>query len=235
MPNILAIDTTSALCQVGLQTQEEVSFSVCQERRVHAQRLLPMVDELLAKAQLKLHELDLICVCTGPGSFTGIRIGVGVAQGLAMALNKPVLGISSLEALAYSGTRVSVYANECLFVAALIARTNEVYLGVYHSSNGELTLRGSEQVADVENLAEVYKSELATFGIGNGWQYAESLQKGLDGTLHVEKILDCNLDVAAIRDTLELCDKRFPDLDLPQLARQPVVPNYLKEHLVYSK
>ena len=103
--NYLAIDASTEACSVALQvtnvTGESTVFSrydLCPQS--HSLHLLPMVDEVLTEAGIKLAQLDGLIFGQGPGSFTGVRIGIGVAQGLAFSANFPVVGISTLQAMA---------------------------------------------------------------------------------------------------------------------------------------
>jgi tRNA threonylcarbamoyl adenosine modification protein YeaZ len=96
---ILAIDTSAAQCAVALLDGEAVSMRAPMERG-HAEALFPMIDAVLARAGAAYADLARIAVCTGPGSFTGLRVGVAAARGLALALGVPAIGVSRFEALA---------------------------------------------------------------------------------------------------------------------------------------
>jgi tRNA threonylcarbamoyladenosine biosynthesis protein TsaB len=120
----LAFDTATEWCSAALWVD-----GVCTSREVHAGQkhsdlLVPMLLELLAESGLTLHQLDGLVYGMGPGSFTGLRIASGVAQGLALAADLPVLGISTLEALAEEAGADQV-------LACLDARMHEVYAGLY--------------------------------------------------------------------------------------------------------
>ncbi|MFT7661659.1 MAG: tRNA threonylcarbamoyladenosine biosynthesis protein TsaB, partial [Gammaproteobacteria bacterium] len=102
--NILAIDTVTQACSVALLTETQRYQQARFEANTHSAFVLGMVDGVLKEAALSLADIDLIAVNNGPGSFTGIRIGVGVAQGLAYGANIPVLGINALAVLAAQST-----------------------------------------------------------------------------------------------------------------------------------
>jgi len=107
MTALLAIETSANLCSVALMHDREISEIVVSEPRGHTRHLLPAIDRLLIDAGLALRRLDAIAVTTGPGSFTGLRIGIGVAQGLAYGADLPVVPLSSLATLAQGAIRRS--------------------------------------------------------------------------------------------------------------------------------
>lgn len=172
--NILAIDTSTKACVLGLMKDE-----VCHEQtevvdRNHSKVILPKIDGLLHEACLGKNELDLIVFGQGPGSFTGLRIGVGVVQGLAFGLDIPVAAVSSMACLAQAVFRN--YQHEHALVA-LIARNSEVYFGSYSVVDGFVELNGSEAVIEASEIPvqDVSKSWV---GIGNAWQLRTKLQSG---------------------------------------------------------
>lgn len=131
MAYILALDTSGNSCSVALWS--DTGLLIGQEelaQRQHTKRLLPMVQELLLEADVKMSSLDAIAYGRGPGSFTGIRIAAGVAQGLAFGIGCKVLPISTLAALAL---RAHTYSNMAglSYACSLDARMGEVYWGEY--------------------------------------------------------------------------------------------------------
>jgi tRNA threonylcarbamoyladenosine biosynthesis protein TsaB len=136
MPTILAIETSSELASCALlagdTAHSSAHFSVLSREsggvRTHSQSVLPMVQELLAEARIRLNEVDAIAFGAGPGSFTGVRTACGVAQGLAFGADLPVLPLITLEAMA-EACRAGTGATEVL--AVLDARMNEVYWAQY--------------------------------------------------------------------------------------------------------
>lgn len=104
---ILALDTATEACSVALWNDGEIHslFEVCP--REHTQRVLPMVQQLLADQGITLNQLDALAFARGPGSFTGVRIGIGIAQGLALGAGLPMLGVSTLATLAQGAYRLT--------------------------------------------------------------------------------------------------------------------------------
>ena len=124
---IIAFDTSSNYCSIALWMDGKIlSRSMLAEQR-HSELLLPMLQELLAESELTLVQLDGIAFGAGPGSFTGLRIACGVAQGLAFGSGLPVIGISTLEALAQQAGTNSV-------ITAIDARMGEIYHAAYIKS-----------------------------------------------------------------------------------------------------
>ncbi len=121
---ILAFDTSTEWCSAALQVGGELRVRETLAGQKHSELLLPMVMELLAEAGLALAELDALAFGKGPGSFTGLRIACGVAQGLAYGADLPVVGVVTLEAMALEADAEAV-------VACLDARMQEVYAAVY--------------------------------------------------------------------------------------------------------
>ncbi|MGL5290478.1 MAG: tRNA (adenosine(37)-N6)-threonylcarbamoyltransferase complex dimerization subunit type 1 TsaB, partial [Vibrionaceae bacterium] len=166
MTIILAIDTTTENCSVAVRHNgEELACSELAQQS-HAAKILPMVDNLLAQAQLSLNQLDVIAFGRGPGSFTGVRIGVSVAQGLAFACDLPLLGISSLAALAQQTYRK---LGKTHVLSAIDARMQEIYAGGYvRAENGDWQSEIAEQVIAPEKFTPKLTGEWV--GAGTGWQ-----------------------------------------------------------------
>lgn len=121
---ILALETSTEFCSVALYLNgKTLNKEVLAERR-HSEILLPMIQEMLSEVELTLQQIDGIAFGAGPGSFTGLRIACGVAQGLAYAANLPVVRISTLEAVAQK-------IGEQKIIVALDARMGEIYHAVY--------------------------------------------------------------------------------------------------------
>ena len=172
---ILAIDTTSQTCSVCLFDDGEYSEQSTFGPRQHAQRILPQIKALLSEAKTNLSDLDAIAFNRGPGSFTGLRLSASVSQALAFATNKPVIAISSLQALAEQARRLHGYEQ---VLAAIDARMQQVYYGFYSYHDSTWHLQGEELVI---NPADIPRPAKAIYhAIGTGWrEYPEQLTNAL--------------------------------------------------------
>lgn len=172
MSTLLALDTATEACSVALLHDGKVTSHYEVIPRLHAQKLLPMIKELLAQAGVELSAVEAIAFGRGPGAFTGVRIAIGVVQGLAFALERPVLPISNLAALAQRAYREH---GATQVASAIDARMDEVYWGCYREQAGEMRLQGVEAVLPPEAAALPGDASGDWFGAGTGWGYAERL------------------------------------------------------------
>lgn len=147
--NRLAIETAFETCSVALDCGGEVRTRAKTEPRAHGSLLLPFIDELLAEAGIGYGDLDALIVDRGPGSFTSLRIGLGVAQGLALAHDLPVHPVSSLAMIAATG-RSSDGPDRVL--AAMDARMGEIYTAVFRFDHDRPVLEGAETLCAPEDL-----------------------------------------------------------------------------------
>lgn len=147
MANILAIDTSSAWCSVALSLGDKApEFRHEAVSAGASQLLLPWVESLLANAKLSLKDLDAIAVGIGPGAFTGVRLGVAAAQGLAISNNLPVIAVCSLDAIAAQIISTDIYkkTKPQRFMVAVDARMEEIYWASYESQVNQLPKRISD-------------------------------------------------------------------------------------------
>ncbi|MFJ3450034.1 tRNA (adenosine(37)-N6)-threonylcarbamoyltransferase complex dimerization subunit type 1 TsaB [Pseudomonas sichuanensis] len=172
MTTLLALDTATEACSVALLHDGKVTSHYEVIPRLHAQKLLPMIKQLLADAGVALSAVDAIAFGRGPGAFTGVRIAIGVVQGLAFALQRPVLPISNLAALAQGALREHGVQQ---VAASIDARMDEVYWGCYRAEQGEMRLVGQEVVVAPERVSLPEGLAGEWFGAGTGWSLAERL------------------------------------------------------------
>jgi tRNA threonylcarbamoyladenosine biosynthesis protein TsaB len=128
---ILAVDSSTPVAGVALVEDHRVlNESFINYGKTHSETLLPTIDRIMRECDCKAADLDALAVTVGPGSFTGLRIGMATVKGMAMAVNKPVVALSTLDTLA-----ANVWASEALIGALLDARKNELYYGFYRSGD----------------------------------------------------------------------------------------------------
>jgi len=147
---LLAVDTATQACSIALAENDRIIFeSTADYARTHTRHLLTMIDDALRQAETDIDEIDGFAVTVGPGSFTGLRIGISMVKGLARAASKPVMGVSSLEALAYqfAGTRD-------LVCPVVDARKKEVYTALYKWSGDRFETIRPPQVGRPDEVLE---------------------------------------------------------------------------------
>lgn len=164
---VLALDTCTETCSAALTVNGKVFAQIADAPREHSQRLLPMVDEVLAQAQVTLADVDLIAYGRGPGSFTGIRICTSMTQGLALGLDLPVIGISTLAAMAQA---VITETGATQVLCCIDARMNEVYWGQYVAKDGIATLVGQEHVSVPGSVELLLDSAQQIQACGTGFE-----------------------------------------------------------------
>ena len=153
MTNILAIETSSVYCSIGLAKSKEIYYEHSQEENTHGKNIFGFIDNLLKRSQLDKEEIDFIALSVGPGSFTGLRVGCSVAQGLAFGLQKKILPLSSLMVLAQT-VFLEHKAKELSIVKE--AHMNDLYVGKFKRKNNDLAL---PLISD----AAIKKTELSDF------------------------------------------------------------------------
>lgn len=124
---IAALDSSSLVASVAIVEDSILSAEyTVNYKKTHSQTLLPMLDEISRMIGLDLATIDAVAIASGPGSFTGLRIGAATAKGLALALSKPIVPVPTLEAMAFN-----LYTADALAVPIMDARRNQVYTGIY--------------------------------------------------------------------------------------------------------
>jgi tRNA threonylcarbamoyladenosine biosynthesis protein TsaB len=175
---ILAIDTSTENCSVALMVDDTTFVRREVAPRDHTKKVLPMVDELLQQAGVTLNELDALAFGRGPGSFTGVRIGIGIAQGLAFGADLPMIEISTLAAMAQGSYRLSGATH---VASAIDARMSEVYWAQYvREEDGDWDCLDQEIVVSPQHLvANSTESHLAWCQAGTGWKAYTEILSGL--------------------------------------------------------
>ena len=164
---ILAMESSAKAASVALTRDGAlVAQSIQCSGLTHSRTLLPMAEDLLKNAGVKLSEVDRFAVAHGPGSFTGVRIGVAAVKGLAWAAEKPAVGVSTLEAMAWHG----VAAGEgSLICCAMDARRNQVYNALFEIKNGTPVRLTEDRAISVDALVSDLNADSRTpFLVGDG-------------------------------------------------------------------
>jgi tRNA threonylcarbamoyladenosine biosynthesis protein TsaB len=168
--NLLALETATESCSAALLAGDRLFVRSEIAPRRHAELLLPMCEELLAEAELARSDLDALGVGCGPGAFTGVRLAISAAQGIALALDLRVVAVSSLAALAMQAPD-----NGAAILAVTDARMGEIYAGVFRrTSDGLVELMGVESVGQAGALQ--LPAMPAWNVLGSGWaSYRDAL------------------------------------------------------------
>ncbi|AHI28792.1 tRNA (adenosine(37)-N6)-threonylcarbamoyltransferase complex dimerization subunit type 1 TsaB [Marinobacter similis] len=171
---LLALDTSSEGCSAALLVDGKISERFEIAPRGHTRLLMPMVRELLAEADVAPAELDTVAFACGPGSFTGIRIATGVAQGLAWGLGVPVVPVSSLATVAFGAIETMGVSEQGGVAIAFDARMGELYWGCFVCRDGLPVLQGEERVC-APSLVSLEGDAKAWSGAGRGWAFQQDM------------------------------------------------------------
>ncbi|KFZ38579.1 hypothetical protein HR45_03915 [Shewanella mangrovi] len=166
-PTILALDTCTELCSAALQTAAGRWHESANAPREHSQRLLPMVQSLLTQANIGMEDIGLLAYGRGPGSFTGIRICTSMTQGLALAREIPVIGISTLAAMAQQA--ITEHGAKQV-ICAIDARMGEIYWAAYEAQNGMAVEVAAEQVSAPDALTVPFENDTPIYCCGTGFE-----------------------------------------------------------------
>lgn len=168
---ILALDSSGLVAGVAvLESENEkndaqtIAEYTVNYKKTHSQTLLPMLDEIVKMTEMDLSTIDAVAIASGPGSFTGLRIGSATAKGLGLALKKPLVEVPTLEGLAYN-----LCGCEGLICPIMDARRGQVYTGIYTCEEEELHVVEGQMAISIEELAEKLKNydQKVTF-LGDG-------------------------------------------------------------------
>lgn len=225
--NILALDASTEALSIVLHFKGQTfhHFEECPQQ--HSQKILPLVDELLNKAQCKLKDLDVIGFGQGPGSFTGVRISVAIAQGLAYSANLPLVGVSTLAIMAqqaYEQMQASVV------YSAIDARMGEIYFAQYQVNNAHMQLVNEECVIKPELLSEEHISceEQHAIAVGTGFKsYPDALKNTSNITINTD------ITLPDARYMLNHVDTAFLAGDVVKAS--DAQPKYVRDTVTWKK
>ena len=211
--NILAIDTCTDVASVTLSLSGVKTSRMVSDIAKSSGHILKLCDEVFSEADTKLSEVDFIAYTKGPGAFTGVRMCIGVVQGLSLACNIPTLGFSTLELLGY---RASKKFNTQKVATAIDARMGEVYWAVYLEG-----IVKSERICKPE---QVDKLSAEFVGVGSGWKiYKDSLIKASE--------IKC-VEPEFYPDSSDLIDLSILSIDLgKKVTHELPQPTYLRNNV----
>ncbi len=220
---ILAFDSSAKSASVAVLCDEKIiGNSFINTNITHSQTLVPMAEQLLNNTNLSINDIDALAVSVGPGSFTGVRIGVSVVKGIAMPLNLPCIAVSTLEAMAYN-----YIEKDCIIVSTMDARCNQVYNALFRFNNGNLERLCDDRpisISELEKDLEKYKEKVILIGDGAKLCYDAFGQKYDNIYLAPENIRYQNavgVAFSAINKEAVSAEKIMPTyLRLPQAQRE---------------
>lgn len=197
MSRILAIDASSEACSVALLMENQVIERSRIAPRQHTELVLKMVEEVREEAGLTLKQLDAVAFNRGPGSFTGVRISTSVTQGLAYALDLPVIPVSGLNAVAQGAWRAHQQEN---ILVLMDARMQEVYWACFQWHQGMMKLTGTELVSAISRIE--INNEINWLAVGSGISVYNNELQALQGQENIN--FDAQLIYPQARDIADL-------------------------------
>lgn len=219
MANILNIETSTAVCSVALSSEGQiVDHHENYDGLNHATLLSQFIDDMLNTAKRKEMPLDAIAVSIGPGSYTGLRIGLSQAKGLAFGLDLPLIGVNTLQLLTVTAMFQEFFDDDTLYVPMIDARRMEVYTAVYNNSL-EAIEEPQALILNEDSFASLLASHQLVF-IGNGAQKAKDVIK------HQNARFMPDVKPVAV-DMLALAEKSFRERHFIDVAYS--TPLYLKD------
>ena len=203
---ILAIDTTTKKAGVALKDEKNIYFKQIDNDITHSEKLLPLLDEVLNESNTNLKDIDLLAITLGPGSFTGVRIGIASIKAIAKVTDKKIFGTTSLELLAIDGIKKCEFTPK--YVLSLMdARNQRVYYNLYKYDNSKLEsldFSGNDYAEDIISNVQNMNLEDLLIVIDN------------NSNINLENVVVANLDLKNIFE-LDMTNNLFDYLNLDAL------------------
>lgn len=225
--NTLTIDTSTIVASVAILNEEKlVGEMIINHQKKHSEKLMIAIDHLLTDGGLSIKDIDVFGIVIGPGSFTGLRIGMATVKGFAQALNKPVVGVSTLESLA-----MNIPFASGLICPILDAQRNQTYTGVFHFEDERLKTDMKDTVMEIDDLITfLRKQDEKVYFLGDGLQrFSETLLKACPTGVRVPNYINMNRASSSAALVLERARKgevnHYRDIE-PMYIR----PSYAEEH-----
>jgi tRNA threonylcarbamoyladenosine biosynthesis protein TsaB len=223
---ILQIETATTSCSIALASGGKVlAFKEIDERNIHAEVITVYIDELMTQTNGTYQGLDAIAVSCGPGSYTGLRIGVSTAKGLCFALDKPLISVDTLAAMAKGVATDNAVDNDVLLCPMIDARRMEVYTGVF-TSTGEKMKAVAAEIIDTTSFGEILSDHKMLF-FGDG---ADKCKDVLGGNVNTQFLSGFR---NSARHLTEIAADKFSREDFEDVAY--FEPYYLKDFIAGKK
>ncbi|AKC60597.1 putative molecular chaperone [Blochmannia endosymbiont of Camponotus (Colobopsis) obliquus] len=202
---ILAFSTSTAMCSVALMVSNDIIEKSVIFPCGHAQKILLMIHRILTQAGITLKKIDVLVFLQGPGSFVGTRIGIGVAQGLSLGFNLPLIGISTLATLAQGAWR-RFGVNQVF--TAIYACTDKLYFSYYRrKSNGRWLGSNTEMLISIAEINDIlFKLKKEGVFVGDGWKNYSMLFSSNSSYIYLDEIL-----YPIARDMIPLALQKWDD------------------------
>lgn len=219
---ILTIDTCSCSCSVSLHDDKKLIGEIYLNNGfTHSQTLAPIVEDILKYGDIKVKDIDLFGVTNGPGSFTGLRIGLSTVKGMTIVNDAPCIGVSSLYAIALNARFIDGYICVCMD-----ARNNQVYNAIFNCHGGKIERIADDRAIDINELMdEIKRYEKKIIFVGDG---AEICYNTLGEHLNDEKLLLLPKEYSYPR-ACRIGEEVFNIYNLGQISYgEDLLPRYLK-------
>lgn len=223
--NLLALDTSTESCSAAITLHGVLYQRQQMTQRGHSTLILGMLDELFKESGASIADMEALAFGRGPGSFTGVRIGVGVAQGIAFARELPVIPVSTLAAVAQAAYEQTKQQN---IAVAMDARMDEIYAASFEVIDGMASLLGEEMVCAAEAFHPVNSAQW--LAAGNGWTvYSNALQ-----TNFAKQLISLQADIFPQAATiLKLAERLYQQGEF--VSADKALPVYLRNDVAKKK
>ena len=218
MAYILHIESSSNVCSIAISENDTLlSIKELNSGYTHAENLHLFIEDVVNIASLKLKDLNAISISSGPGSYTGLRIGFSAAKGLAYALNIPLIEISTLKAFANSAMNLTL--DKVMYCPLMDARRMEVFTAIYDEHQHEI-LKPQALILTIDSIQELNKNQSVYF-FGDGLSKAKELLQNIPHCKFIDGLMP------SARGLIQLAYQKYVNNEFADLAYSE--PNYLKE------